>query len=122
MPIGLINDELWAASDYAVSDVDQASGAASITVTPASGEFAHVDWFSYSFDDDPGIADYVTVTIGGTEIFRWRPGEVTSVQGPQIIGPFVGEIDEVIVIAAQIPNAGDTVALSCKYRQTAEIT
>lgn len=121
MVLSLPADELYAESDYAVDDATGPS-TASITVTPPSGEFAHVDWFTYSFDDAPLTTNYVTVSIGGTEVLRWRPGVVTSVQGVQIVGPFIGDADEAIVIAAQEPGANDNVTLCCKYRTPATIT
>lgn len=93
-----------------------------VTVTPASGEHAHVDWMCVSYDAIPQTADTITVFIGGTEVFRWRPGDLGTVQGPRFVGPWIGEVDEVIVCTATASGAGDKSTMSIGYRANAVIT
>jgi hypothetical protein len=100
-----------------------ANTAATRTVTPVSGERAHVDWICPSWSNAPDVTsnEHVTVTVGGTEVFRWRPGVAGSVQGPQIFGPWSGDIDEVIVVTVSAPTSA-TASLSIMYRENAAIT
>jgi hypothetical protein len=122
MPSRLSPDEAWAKSAYAVH-APAAQAAASITVTPAAGEYAHVDWVVFGTSDSPNAADLLTMKIDGVVKFTWRPGVATSVQGIQVIGPFVGEVGEVLLFEFSAPaGAGDTVVLSIKYRKRATIT
>lgn len=123
MPKTQSPDELWAKSAYHV-DNPLATVASSFTVTPDPGEYVHVDWLVMSYNDNPTSgARTVTIKFGGVEKFRWRPGVVATVQGPQFIGPFVGEIDEALLFEADAPGgAGDFVSLAIKYRKNATIS
>lgn len=120
MPKALPPDELWARSAYFEAN-PAAETAATITVTPDTGERAYVDWILPSWDSDPDDEDTITVTVGGVQKFQWRTSVAASIQGPQFFGPFYGAADEAIVITVSAPSAvsGATASLSIKYRQNA---
>lgn len=120
MPIALPREELWARSAYDVHN-PSANDLARLTVTPASGERAQVDWILPSYSAPPDINDTVTVSVGGTNVSTWRPGDRATVQGPQLFGPWIGDADEAIVVTVSEPLAA-TVSIAIKYRKNATIT
>ncbi len=122
MPFALSSDELYAKSAYS-SDTPADNTAAVQTITPATGEIAVLDWFEYSYDGVPVESALVTVKIGSTTVFNHvLDATVDAAVGTQIIGPFVGAVDEVIVVTIPAAGANDKCTLNIKYRNNAVIT
>ena len=121
MPLTLPPSE-HAASDWA-EDIPGGNSAAQITVTPVSGQRAQVDWFVVSWSAAPSVGElgFTTLKVDGTVVATYRNGERTTIQGRQIFGPWLGGVDEVIVIDASAPAAA-SVSLAIKYRKAATIT
>lgn len=102
-----------------VSDYDKDNAAATLTITPAAGEYVVIDWLMFSYSADPAAGKELTIAFGSTTIklhvTNGGPGKLSFREG-KTEGLMAGKGEAVTITLAASGTAGNKGCLAAAYR------